>query len=282
MKFTDWLALVVVAGLSSTAFAQSHETFDPSEPLVTRFVPVAAPRGPLAAVLLDTRSGMISVPGGGSGGLDASRLQNTSLAMNTLGLSVSTNTAVRLSDDFVVPAGGWIVSDVTVYGYQTGSTTTSTMDTIRFQIWNGDPSLPASTVVFGDTTTNRFSSTAFTNIFRDTETTIGNSSRPIMGVTASGLSINLPAGTYWLDWQIGGTLASGPFVPPITIVGQTTTGNGQQFSGTAWGPANDGGTLTRQGLAFTLGGVAAQPPTLSGKASRKAHGGVGNFDLPLQ
>jgi hypothetical protein len=281
MRFIGGLALVVVVALSSTVFAQSRETFDPSEQQVAGFVADAAPRGPLAAALLDTRSGMISVPGGGSGGADASRVQTTSLTMSTLGFGASTAGAFRLADDFVVPPGGWIISDVTVYGYQTGSTTTSTMNAIRFQIWNGDPSLPASTVVFGDTTTNRFSSTAFTNIFRDTEAIAGNNQRPIMGVTASGLSINLPAGTYWLDWQIGGTLASGPFVPPITTVGQTITGNGQQFSGTAWGPANDAGTSTRQGFAFTLGGVSAQPPTLSGKSSRKAHGAA-TFDLLLQ
>jgi len=227
----------------------------------------AAPAGPpyngnvpmqptVIDAIFDERAQLITHPGAGAGGADESRLQSTSLGMTSLAFNSNFAGGFRLADDFTVPAGGAVISAVTVYAYQTGSTTTSTFNALRFQIWNGDPSLPGSAVVFGDTTTNRFSSTAFTNIYRTSETSVGNSTRPIMAVTASGLGIALPAGTFWLDYSTSGTLASGPFNPPKTILGQAVTGNAQQFTAGVWVPLNDGGTGTpRQGLPFTLQGA---------------------------
>lgn len=45
-------------------------------------------------------------------------------------------------------------------------------------------------------------SSVFSGICRDIETGADATNRPIMAITASGLSITLPAGTYWLDWQL--------------------------------------------------------------------------------
>ena len=125
------------------------------------------------------------------------------------------------------------------------------------QIWDGDPSLGTSSVVFGDTTTNVLSSTAFSNIYRGLESAPGATNRPIMAATASGLSINLPAGTYWLDFQIAGSLGSGPWAPPLTTNGQTTTGNGLQFDGTSWVAVTDVGA---QGFPMTIGGTGGGVP----------------------
>lgn len=183
-------------------------------------------------------------PGGGAGGADASRLQNTSLAMTSLGFTASDAGAFRIADDFQVPAPGWNLNTITLFGYQTGSTTTSTFDVARVQIWSGAPN-GGGVVVFGDITTNRFVSTAFTNVYRDTETTVANNQRPIMSTTAAtSTSLSTP-GSYWVDYQLGGTLASGPFSPPLTTTGSTSgtcvgTCNGLQWSGTAWVALDDG------------------------------------------
>ena len=63
---------------------------------------------------------MVSVPGGGAGGADASRLQNA-LGMTSLGFSarVSGSTIRAVADDFTVPASGWNLTRVTVFAYQT-------------------------------------------------------------------------------------------------------------------------------------------------------------------
>lgn len=241
--------------LSSSVLAQSHDNVNPAE----AFSNTLSPGGPLLVLggaLLDTRAGMITSTGTGGGGADSSSLQDTALGMNTFGIGVALATGYRVADDFTVPASGWTLSDVTVYAYQTGSTTTSTLDHLNFRIWDGDPRASTSNVVFGDPTTNRFSTTGFTNIYREQLSAPGATNRPIMGITASGLSINLPAGTYWLDYQIGGTLGSGPWAVPLTTLGQTTTGNGLQFdpTGSIWNDAADTGSSAVQGFPMTLGG----------------------------
>jgi hypothetical protein len=69
----------------------------------------------------------------------------------------------------------------------------------------------------------------------------------------------LGGGSYWLDWQLDGTIASGPWQPPITITGQATTGDGRQFFDGVWQPWLDGGTSTQQGAPFTVEGELANP-----------------------
>lgn len=216
--------------------------------------PGAAPSGPTwrgpKALLLDSGP-LVTHVGGGAGGADASRVQNTSLLMNTMGFTASTAGAFRLADDFTVPAAGWSISTITFFAYQTGATACTLTD-VRVQVWNGPPNA-GGTVVFGDTTTNRFASCALPNIYRDTETTVANNQRPIQAATAT-VGATLAAGTYWVDFQVGGSLASGPFVPPISIIGQTTTGNAIQWNGSAWVDANDSYVATQQGLRFVVDG----------------------------
>ena len=68
--------------------------------------------------------------------------------------------------------------------------------------------------------------------------------------------VTLLPGTYWIDWTTNGSaLFTGPWAPPITILGQTTTGNAMQYttSTTSWGPALD---IGQQGLPFIIEGTA--------------------------
>jgi hypothetical protein len=146
------------------------------------------------------------------------------------------------------------VTQMTFFAYQTGSTTTSTINDVRVRLWNGQPNAGGS-VIWGDLMTNRLASTTFSNIYRDTETTVGDSTRPIMRVVAT-VSTSLAPGTYWVEWQMGGTLASGPWAPPITILGQTTTGNALQSSAGTWTAVADLGTGTPQGFKFIIGGTS--------------------------
>ena len=252
-------AILFMSGLASTlAFAQRAEIFNPAElPSTTLYGPVPIQQDParIAATLLDTRSGLITGVGTGSGGADVSMLQNASLSMTILGFGNLTPN--RVAENFTVPAGGWTIDKITTYGYQTGSTTTSTFTGVNFQIWNGPPGAMGSTVVFGDTTTNRMTATSFTNIYRVTETTVTATNRPIMAIEAGGLNVVLPAGNYWLDWQSAGSLGSGPWAPPLTTTGQTVTGDAQQFNTTtppgSWVNLVDVGA---QGLPMTITGTA--------------------------
>jgi hypothetical protein len=196
--------------------------------------------------------------GDGPGGSDVSLLQNVSLGLTTLGASVNLSAGgphFRIADEFeVTTPGGWTVNNVAFYGYQTGSTTTSSFTGVNFRIWDGPPNDPNSNIVFGDTTTNRFESTDWTGVYRYAESAIGNTTRPVMQIVGEA-GVHLMPGTYWLDWQLAGTIASGPWQPPITIIGQNTTGNAMQLAAAGWQPFLDGGTGTpAQGAPFQLWG----------------------------
>lgn len=206
-----------------------------------------------AQALTFSNGPLVTSTGTGAGGADESVLQNSSLGMSTLGFGFQSSANNRVADDFTIPVGEvWNISDIVTYGYQTGSTTTSTFTSVNLQIWDGTPGVVGSNIVFGDTTTNRLISSNFSNIYRVTETISGVNNRPIMANTL-GINVSLDAGTYWLDYQANGTLGSGPWAPPITILGQTTTGNGlQSVGGGAYNPALDSGTSTQQGFPFEI------------------------------
>ncbi|MER2600278.1 MAG: proprotein convertase P-domain-containing protein, partial [Caldilineales bacterium] len=203
---------------------------------------VAAPLGnwQAPAALLYDNGPLVTHPGGGAGGADASALQDAILG--TYGFGHAVSSGFRVADDFTVPAGGWNISQITFFAYQTGSTTTSTINAVNLRIWDGVPGQPGSNVVFGDTTTNRLASSTWSNDYRVLQTALTGNTRPIMADVVT-VNMMLPAGTYWLDWQTGGTLASGPWAPPVSILGQTGKpgANAMQFDGAAWVPVEDTG-----------------------------------------
>jgi hypothetical protein len=198
-------------------------------------------------------------PGPGVGGAHAAVLQSVSLGLNTLGFGHQVVNGNRMADDFTIPAGGnWSIDEIVFYAYQTGAPTTSTITEVNLRIWDGEPG-NGGTVIWGDNTTNIMVNTMWSGIYRVSETTTGVATdRAIMANTVNVGGLSLPPGTYWLDWQSNGTLASGPWAPPININGQAVTGNGLQSladNGATWGPANDGGTgAPQQGLPFLIMG----------------------------
>lgn len=211
---------------------------------------------PIELALLYDNGPFVSAPGGGPvAGSDGSVLV---APMSTLGFGHATTTAFRMADDILVPVNEtWQVDSIVFYAYQTGSTTTSTITAVNYRVWSGNPG--SGTVVFGDTATNKLTATYFSNCYRYSSTAVGTT-RPIMANRVSG-GFLLPAGTYWLDWATAGSVASGPWAPPITISGQTTTGNGKQRDpNLVWNPANDNGSLTPQGLPFKMYGTKSVVP----------------------
>ncbi|MEP0775109.1 MAG: hypothetical protein HRF46_12180, partial [Acidobacteriota bacterium] len=236
---------------------KARDLVDPSEPLgpVGSPAPREAWNWP-AAVLYDNGP-LVTHPGGGFGGADASALQSD-LGLSTYGFGHALSSGYRVADDITVPAGGWYIDTITFFAYQTGSGTTSTIDHINLRIWDGVPGAVGSTIVWGDTTTNRLVSTAWSNIYRVLDTNLLGTTRPVMANVAA-VGVFLPAGTYWLDWQTGGTLASGPWVPPVTLLGQTGKpgANALQFDPAAatWNPIIDTGTaMAPQDLPFIING----------------------------
>ena len=192
-------------------------------------------------------------PGTGVGGYDESILQ-TNLGMSTYGFGHQVYYGYMIADDFEVPVGEtWDIEQITFFAYQTNSGTASTITAVHFEIWDGVPGGGGS-VIFGDMTTNRMVSTGWTGVYRVTDYNSGvDTARPVMGDVCSPMGIlQLTEGTYWLLWQTDGTLSSGPWAPPITITGQTATGNALQYT-TAWAAALDGSY--QQGFPFIIEGT---------------------------
>lgn len=195
---------------------------------------------------------------GGPSNAPRSTLQNSGLQMATYGFGCQRQHLNRCADDFAVPASAKLrVLGFQFYAYQT-SAVSNTMNHANVRIWNGAPNGGGS-IVAGDAVTNLFSSAASTGAYRVDDLTGGAtvSSRLVMAVSANLASpIVLNTGTYWADWQLDGTLASGPWQVPVTLLGQTGKpgANAIQFlsANNAWRNADDSGSLTRQDFALRV------------------------------
>lgn len=281
------LLAFAVAFVATATYAQAQSadlapasTGGTASVLLSKPVPLSADAS-LAGALLFDNGPLVNNPGAGVGGADESVLQNTSLGLNTLGAGHQQNLGNFVADDFEVPAGAtWNIDELRFFAYQTGGTAAaSTITGYYVQIWDGDPSLPGSSVLAGDLTTNVLTSSAFSNIYRVTETSTGVAAdRPIYeSVVTLAAPASLTAGTYWVQWGATGSLASGPWAPPITITGQTVTGNALQLTATGWVPLNDTGTGTpRQGVPFQLYGTtgAVTGPVLTVAPTAVAFGPI--------
>ncbi len=160
--------------------------------------------------------------------------------------------ANRCADDFVVPAGQtWTVDQVAVFVYQTGfAGAISPINAGTLQIWNGRPGDPGSTVIFGDTTTNRLGTSTDSLMWR-----IFNSSVPAPGTAPAtdrriwdtrltvAPALALSAGTYWIDWQTRSGTTTNHFAPTITIPGVRGQAgwNARQLLPAGWGDVIDVG-----------------------------------------
>ncbi len=150
---------------------------------------------------------------------------NTTLGVGCQVVGAATNN--RCADNFVIPAGQtFSITGFRMFAYQTGATgPASPFVGATLRIWNGEPGAPGSVIVFGDTTTNRLTSSTNSNIFRTGNTTVPAPAVP--GTTRiiwqNDLSVSptlvLPSGgNYWVDFQFDAG-ANGNFTPVRTPVG---------------------------------------------------------------
>lgn len=197
---------------------------------------------------------LITHTGVGAGGADISATQTSTLGMTLYGSSQASGTNYWIAEKIVVPSSGWTIDSLVTYGYQTNSTTVSTFTASHCFISADSSSMPSYSPVIGSRTVNSMNYTKFSNIYRtpgDLSTDYTNVARPIM-ILKHNLTGNLPAGTYWVVWNAAGTLASGPWNPPVTILGTASTGNAMQYTPTGWTAVVDGANT--QGMPFKLYG----------------------------
>ena len=199
-------------------------------------------------------NGFVTDPGAMANGADASWIKGS---QSTWGPNANNGGGYMLADQFTLSAATTI-SEIEVYGYQTGSSTTSTFTGLYAQIYNGSP-MSGGTAVWGSMTDNIMTATAFTNCYRGSDGETTATTRPIMSITAGNLNIDLEAGTYYLVYSLAGSGSSGPWGAPHCEPAIGNTGNGLQYTSTGWGTLLDSGAGTPYGCAMKLMGNGGAP-----------------------
>lgn len=207
---------------------------------------------------------------GGSGGAPLSAVQNGApLGMGTFGYSIGG--AFSVTDDFATN-GTWCVREIELFAYQTGATAAS-ITGVFLEIYDGDPATTGVPIAGSPGFANNLSTTpgytvtnALTGIYRALQTDPNNTTRQIQSVRVtlpSSLLLNsasIPGGRYFLRVAMTGSVASGPWVPPITVLDSVATGDAKQFNGTTWTPIVSGSpTSGGQGIPFLLYGGSVAP-----------------------
>ncbi len=178
-----------------------------------------------------TSASGVNAPAGFSWSELQSDTGNTTESNGSFGFSAYYNTAgttsFALADDFVVPVGEiWNVTSFDFFIYQTNyAGNVPPNDELRVQVYNGDPSA-GGVVVAGSLVTDVYDPSGSDDslIYR-----VGNSVTPTPG-TAPGtarkvwkvrgtLSAALPAGTYWVVYQVHASNDAAIFLPPLTVTG---------------------------------------------------------------
>ncbi len=219
---------------------------------------VYGPTAPPPTSVLYDNGPLVTLPGGGAGGADASVVQFLSLGLSTFGFGLQASLNRSVADDFTITdPNGWYIDEITTFAYQTGSSLTSTITAVSYHIWDGPPTDPSSKIIASPATSNSLTDSTWSGIYRVEDSDLGSVDRPIMQNIASG-GLLLGPGTYWLEWRADGLLSSGPWGPPVTISGVVTTGNALQFINQAWEPLLDSSTGSRQDLPFIISGFVPQ------------------------
>jgi hypothetical protein len=178
-------------------------------------------------------AGLIPAPCSPASGCPAggtrSPLQDVTQGLNTFGFGAQTTASNTVADDFTL-TGTTDLTTISFFMYQTGAAaTTITGLSVRLHSSLAPGATPTSNVLQGPLTGGVVSFEP-TPIFRAVAAT-ADCTRRIQQIDVDVSSWPpLAAGTYWLSWQATGTLASGPWQPPITVCGACgkTGANGLQ------------------------------------------------------
>jgi hypothetical protein len=216
----------------------------------SNFVPTAQYTPSNTDAILWDNGTIINSPGTGAGGADESVIP---AGGSSYGFGMNQGAGYSVADDFTVGTN-WTVNSITFQGYQTNSGNTSTFTGLFFRIYDGDPSA-GGTVIFGDLTTNRMTSTNFSGIYRVNAPGEGTA-RPVMNIICDGLNISLAPGTYWIEWAATGSLASGPWVPNTAAA----VGNAIQNDGSTWTALMNPGAIDNPFIISGSGGGSGSAP----------------------
>jgi len=170
---------------------------------------------------------LVTHPGGMIGTVAGADRSAIGVGGDSFGWNSNVNLSYRIADDFTA-VSSWTINSIRLYSYQTNATA-STITGATVRLWSG--AAGSGSVLFGDTTTNLMTSTSLSNIYRTANNDNKGTTRRIQFVNITGLNWSIGPGSYSLDWDLTGSLSSGPWIPELTPLGATglTNGNGKQL-----------------------------------------------------
>jgi hypothetical protein len=238
------IALIAVAGLASVASAQSADRFEGVHGASAR--PQAPYQGSLgnADAVLWNNGGFETRPG-------FSELQtgDTIFGYGNQAPPIANS----MGDDFVVSGGGWNVDSLSFFNYQTGaSSAASTFTNVNWTIYSGAIGNTTNMVATG----SGLDSSTFTGIYR---VNVGASdiNRPIFMNTVN-VNVSLADGSYWVAWNVAGSLASGPWAPPVTPVAASPNAMQQIGAAGTWTAVANG--AHGDDMPFIINGTIVPAP----------------------
>ncbi|MGE3180314.1 MAG: hypothetical protein AB7N71_01690 [Phycisphaerae bacterium] len=192
--------------------------------------------GPVSAAQLFSNGPVITNPTGGTGSIaglpisqaDPFMVPGSTFTFSTTGVAATVATNTAASDDFVVPAAGWDLNNVTLYAFQSGQTMPS-ITAVHINLWTEAPYNAGSPGPLPDPLPQPVLASSLvlpagdgTFVAHRQSATSTGTVRPIFSYTVSldGLPNGgiLTEGTYWLEWSFEGAAAPSQnvFMPLVT------------------------------------------------------------------
>lgn len=221
-----------------------------------------------SAVILYDRSNIQTGTGNGFMGANTSAIATGATAF---GFSENGTAApqILLADQFTLASTSMITS-ISFDAYSTSTypfPPASPFTSATLSIYSGVPG-SGGVVLF---TSNTLSVTAWTGIYRVTQTTLTNAQRPVMTLSMGFSSVLLTAGTYYAAWTVTGVAAPGNpgsiFSPPVMNTdGTLPTGTALQSvdGGATWANLTDTGAGRQVSVPLTVNGTVVPEPSTIG------------------
>jgi hypothetical protein len=201
----------------------------------------------LAGQVLYDSGPWITHPGQGAGGADVHMAATNFLASNVRQIGAGPH--FRIADRFTVPAGGWNISTIVTRALINDGPAPN-WNFYSANIWNGVPDAGGSSIV-ASTSSGSFGWSGAYAVFQGEP--LGGTNFPVYNAFWNTAGLTLPAGTYWIDWQLDGsaawaiyTTAPNPANPNQPIL---VPGVGRQLITTGWQDLLQG----EPGVPFTPG-----------------------------
>jgi hypothetical protein len=194
-------------------------------------------------------SGVVAPNGIGFSELQSTGASGFQVANTVAGFNPSTNW--RLADDFTVTGGGWTVNSICVYAYASANGPWTGGGELN--IWSAEPGSHFATLVattrasvMTDTFQNDLGMGRVSRIFNTNPSNGEASTTKLLQQFSFDLgSVNLAAGTYWIDYQLIKVGGGFIYTPSTTHAGQrgVAGANARQKSGAAWEEIFDDGIV---------------------------------------